>query len=63
MGGIRQTYVKRVAFELVAKHPDQFTRDFQHNKKMVAKLSNVTSKELRNKIAGYVTVLKRRRNT
>ena len=55
MGNIRPTYIKRVAVELVQKYPDQFTGDYQHNKQMVSKLTDVRSVSMRNKIAGYVT--------
>jgi small subunit ribosomal protein S17e len=55
MGKIRPTYIKRVAIELVKKHNDKFTDDFQHNKKMVAELTNIESISMRNRIAGYVT--------
>jgi len=55
MGNIRPTYIKRVAIELVQKYPEQFTADFQHNKLMVSKLTDVRSVSMRNKIAGYVT--------
>lgn len=55
MGNIRPTYIKRVAVELVHRFPDQFTNDYQHNKAMVAKLTDVRSVSMRNKIAGYVT--------
>ena len=55
MGNIRPTYIKRVAIELVQKYPEQFTSDYQHNKQMVAKLTDVRSISMRNKIAGYVT--------
>ena len=55
MGNIRPTYIKRVAVELVHKYPDQFTSDYQHNKQMVSKLTDVRSVSMRNKIAGYVT--------
>ena len=55
MGNIRPTYIKRVAIELVQKYPEQFSSDFQHNKQMVAKLTDVRSVSMRNKIAGYVT--------
>ena len=37
-------------------HPDQFKHDdFQHNKNKVAEFSDVQSKLLRNRIAGYIT--------
>jgi small subunit ribosomal protein S17e len=55
MGNIRPTYIKRVAIELVRKYPDRFTGDYQHNKEMVGKLTDVRSVSMRNKIAGYVT--------
>ncbi len=60
MGNIRQTYIKRVALELLRKHEDLFTEDFQANKELVGELTDTTSKELRNRIAGYVTTLKGR---
>lgn len=55
MGNIRPTYIKRVAIELVQRYPEQFNSDYQHNKVMVAKLTDVRSISMRNKIAGYVT--------
>ena len=55
MGNIRPTYIKRIAIELVQKYPEQFTSDFQHNKLMVSKLTDVRYVAMRNKIAGYVT--------
>ena len=55
MGNIRPTYVKRVAIELVKRHPEKFTDDFEHNKKVVDELTDTSTVMLRNKIAGYVT--------
>ncbi len=55
MGSIRQTYIKRVAIELVKKFPDEFTNDYEHNKQKVQELTNVKTSRLRNRIAGYVT--------
>jgi len=55
LGNIRPTYIKRVATELVRNHPDQFTDDFEHNKKKVEELTDVRSTKMRNRIAGYVT--------
>jgi len=40
-------------------YPDLFTRDFEHNKKVVKELVEVDSKKLMNQIAGYVTHLKK----
>jgi small subunit ribosomal protein S17e len=55
MGNIRPTYIKRIAIELVKKYPEQFTEDYQHNKKMVGKLTDVQTETMRNRIAGYIT--------
>ncbi len=55
MGRIRPTYIKRVAIELVEKYPKLFTDDFEANKQLVDKLTNVQSVTMRNRIAGYVT--------
>ncbi|MEM4817154.1 MAG: 30S ribosomal protein S17e, partial [Desulfurococcaceae archaeon] len=43
--------------ELIEKYRELFTRDFEHNKRIIVKLINVKSKKLRNQIAGYVTHL------
>jgi len=55
MGKIRPTYIKRVAIELVEKYPKVFTADFETNKILVGKLTNVESIRMRNLIAGYAT--------
>ena len=62
MGNIRPTYIKRVAIELVRQHPDEFTEDFEHNKKKVSELSDVSSILMRNRIAGYITRYRQRQS-
>ena len=59
MGNIKQTFIKRVARELFDRYPNEFTRDFEHNKKKVEELTTVQSKTIRNRIAGYITRLVR----
>jgi small subunit ribosomal protein S17e len=59
MGNIRQTYIKRVAIDLVKKYNDQFTDDFEHNKKVVGQLTDVKTTTFRNRIAGYVTTYRK----
>ena len=65
MGNIRQTNIKNTAAELIKKYPKEFLpRDFQHNKVKVEELTDVKSKLLRNRIAGYVTrILSPRKKT
>ena len=56
LGNIRQTFIKNIAINLIKKYPGQFKyNDFQHNKQKVAELSDITSKLIRNRIAGYIT--------
>lgn len=55
MGKVRPDHVKTVAQELVERFPDRFSGDFENNKKEVRTLTNVRSKKLRNRIAGYIT--------
>ena len=57
MGNIRTSFVKRISRELIDTHPGKFTTDFEENKKLVAEYSTVSTKHLRNKIAGYITRL------
>lgn len=59
LGNIRQTYIKRVAIDLVKKYNDQFSDDFEHNKKVVAQLTDVKTTVFRNRIAGYVTTYRK----
>ncbi|ASJ10071.1 30S ribosomal protein S17e [Thermococcus sp. P6] len=59
MGNIKQMFIKRTARELFNRYPHEFSRDFEHNKKKVEELTNVTSKTIRNRIAGYITKLVR----
>jgi len=48
---------KKIARELVERFPEKFTTDFENNKKLVESLTNISSKKLRNRVAGYVTQL------
>ena len=52
---IKPAYVKKTAQILMEKYPDAFTDDFEHNKDLVTELTNIESKGVRNRIAGYVT--------
>ncbi len=47
--------VKRMSNELLERYPEKFTIDFNENKETIKSHAQVRSKELRNKIAGYIT--------
>lgn len=57
MGKVRPIFIKRTARELLEKYKDKFKPDFEHNKRVVQELTNIRSKRMRNKIAGYITRL------
>ena len=44
-----------MANELLERYPDKFTSDYNENKETIKNFAIVRSKELRNKIAGYIT--------
>ncbi len=57
MGSIRPRYIKNAAKNLLALYPDTFTDDFESNKRLVEQLTDVQSKKVRNRIAGYLVRL------
>ncbi|MEK6977316.1 MAG: 30S ribosomal protein S17e [Candidatus Hydrothermarchaeota archaeon] len=62
MGRIRQKYIKRTAFALTKAHADKFTSDFKRNREVICTLLDIQGKFVKNKIAGYVThILKRKK--
>ncbi|ELZ35084.1 30S ribosomal protein S17e [Halogeometricum pallidum JCM 14848] len=52
---IKPKYVKQLGKVLLEKYPQAFNADFETNKKSVSELTNVESKGVRNRIAGYIT--------
>ncbi len=60
---IKPTYIKAISLELLEKHTDKFTSDFDANKAVVDEVALIGSKRVRNRIAGAITrkVNKRKR--
>jgi small subunit ribosomal protein S17e len=52
---IKPAYVKKTATLLMERYPNAWGDDFEHNKDLVAELTNVESKNVRNRIAGYIS--------
>ncbi|WP_081443502.1 30S ribosomal protein S17e [Haloterrigena turkmenica] len=46
---------------LLKQHPESFSKNFNKNKELVKKMTNVGSTRIRNRIAGYIT--RKRRKT
>ena len=57
MGRIKTKVVKRTSFQLVDKAPELFAETFEHNKRVLG--NTMSSKKVRNMVAGYITRLKR----
>ena len=57
MGRIKTKKIKSITQEMISLHEEELTDDFEKNKKQVEKFSTISSKKLRNVIAGYCTRL------
>lgn len=55
MGRIKSLMVKKAAKQLLLAQAENYTEDFDHNKRVLA--SNLPSKPIRNKVAGYIARL------
>ncbi|HEY7110266.1 MAG TPA: 30S ribosomal protein S17e [Nitrososphaeraceae archaeon] len=47
--------VRKISEELLNRYRDRFGTDIEQNKKVVTELAKVTSKQLRNRVAGFIT--------
>jgi len=47
--------IRRYSLMLLERYPGLFTEEFETNKELLEKVAKITSKELRNEIAGYLT--------
>lgn len=57
MGKVRTIAIKSMARRLMAQFEGKFTTDFEVNKKLVAELTTIRAKHLRNRLAGYIVRL------
>jgi small subunit ribosomal protein S17e len=62
MGRIKTMLIKRTTEDLMNKHGDEFTTSFDDNKKVLDGKAKMSSKKMRNIIAGYATKLKKNRD-
>ena len=61
MGRIKTQMIKRLTFQLLRDHKSEVKQSFDENKVMVEQHMGVTSKKIRNTVAGYITRLSKRR--
>jgi small subunit ribosomal protein S17e len=59
MGKVRTEMVKRISIELVERYSKSFSTEFEQNKQFLKEIGLDVSKKLRNKIAGYISRIKR----
>lgn len=57
MGSVRPRFIKNAAKHLLQLYPDTFTDDFETNKRLVEQFTDVSTKKVRNRIAGYLVTL------
>src|SRR3989344_4073743 len=60
MGRIKTKLAKRKTMELISSHGEEFSADFDGNKKQAERFMEFPSKKIRNVIAEYLTRIKRR---
>ena len=51
---------RRISEELMQRHPESFGPDFELNKKALEELALIPSKQLRNRVAGYIARMRSR---
>ena len=55
IGSIRPTYIKSISEELLRGYREIFSSDYERNKELVSEYTNIESKNIRNRVAGYIT--------
>merc|ERR1712223_2047225 len=60
MGRVRTKTVKKAAKVIIEKYYTKLNLDFHTNKRIIEEVALIPSKPLRNKIAGFITHLKKR---
>lgn len=53
--GIKPGRIIELGDSLLGQHPNTFDEDFETNKELVQKLTDVESQKVRNRVAGYIT--------
>jgi len=59
MGRIKTMLIKRTTTDLMDKYASEFTTTFDENKRILDSKVRISSKKMRNVIAGYATRLKK----
>ncbi len=55
MGSVKPSYIKNFAKELMKTYEGSFIHDFEYNKHKVGEYTDIQNKDIKNRIAGYIT--------
>ncbi len=61
MGRIKTKDIKRLTFGLIESYPEKFSADFEKNKEVLGELTIIPHKRVRNRVAGYLTKITKRK--
>merc|ERR1711924_202042 len=61
MGRVRTKTIKKAAYNLIENYASFLSHDFDTNKRFISEVSEIQTKSLRNKIAGFATHLAKKR--
>lgn len=52
---VKPEFVKKLGIKIIEEYEDSITNDFTSNKELVDEVTNIKSKTVRNRVAGYIT--------
>lgn len=55
MGRSRPTFIRSIGKKLLEYHSEKFSDDFEKNKQKVDELTDISSKRVRNRVAGFIS--------
>lgn len=58
---VKQKYIKRTALEIMKRHGDRVTEDFEKNRELLEGNVDIQGTTVKNRIAGYLVRLKKRK--
>jgi small subunit ribosomal protein S17e len=61
MGSVKPSYIKNFAMDLLKAYESSFSPDFEQNKLIVSEYTDIKNKNIRNRVAGYISRVLRQR--
>jgi small subunit ribosomal protein S17e len=63
MGSVKPSYIKNFAMDLLRTYETSFSPDFEQNKLKVSEYTDIKNKNIRNRVAGYISNVMRQRSS